>query len=70
MQVKLSFRVSISYRKQAKLVIVEAIYGLCSKLLNTFIFLFSLVIRAGIRQMLVRIATSEDHDQTASAMFV
>ena len=36
----------------------------CSKLLNTFIFLFSTKLLVII---LVRIATSEDHDQTASS---
>ena len=41
----------------------------CSKILNTFLFLFankSLVFLAGIHVMLVRIATREDPDQTAS----
>ena len=40
----------------------------CSKMLNTFLFLFTnkiLVIRAGIHKMLVRIANREDPDQTA-----
>ena len=39
------------------------------KVQNTFLFLFStkmLVIRAGIRKRLVRIANSEDSDQNAS----
>ena len=43
--------------------------GKCSKILNTFLFLFSTklsVIRAGIHKMLVRIANREDPDQTAS----
>ena len=42
----------------------------CSKISNTFLFLFSdktLVIRAGIHKMLVRIANREDPDQTASS---
>ena len=44
--------------------------GKCSKILNTFLFLFQykvLVIRAGILKMLVRIANREDPDQTASS---
>ena len=47
-------------------------YGKCSKISNTFLFLFSnkmLVFRAGIRKMLVRIANREDPDQTASSAF-
>ena len=43
--------------------------GKCSKILNTFLFLFSnkmLVIRAGTHKMLFRIANREDFDQTAS----
>ena len=42
----------------------------CSKISNTLIFLFStkmVVIRAGINNMLVRIANREDPDQTASS---
>ena len=45
-------------------------YGKCSKISNTFLFLFSnkmLVSWAGIHKMLVRIANREDHDQTASS---
>ena len=45
-------------------------YGQGSKILNTFLFLFSsklLVIKAGIYKMLIRIATREDYDQTASS---
>ena len=41
---------------------------LSSKILNTFLFLFSnnmLVILAGINKMLVRMANREDPDQTA-----
>ena len=44
--------------------------GKCSKNLNTFLSLFSikmLVFRAGIHKMDVRIANSEDPDQTASS---
>ena len=46
------------------------LYGKCSKISNTFHFLFStkmLVIRAGIYKMIVRIANREDPDQTASS---
>ena len=45
-------------------------YGKCSKILKTFLFLFSkkmLAHRGGIYKMLVRIANSEDPDQTASS---
>ena len=45
-------------------------YGKFSKILNTFLFLFSNkmeVIRAGIHKMCVRIANREDADQTASS---
>ena len=45
-------------------------YGKCSKILNTFFFLFSNkigVIRGGIHKMLVRIANREDPYQTASS---
>ena len=45
-------------------------YGKCSKILNTFLILFSnkmLVIRAGIHRMFVRIVNREDPDQTASS---
>ena len=44
-------------------------YGKCSKISNTFLFLFSnkmLLIRFEIHKMLVRIANREDPDQTAS----
>ena len=43
-------------------------YGKCSKISNSFLILFSnkiLVFRAGIHQMLGRIANREDPDQTA-----
>ena len=43
-------------------------YGKCSKILNTFLFLFSnkiMVFMAGIYKMFVRIAKREDPDQTA-----
>ena len=49
------------------------IYGKCSKISNTFQFLFSKkmwVIRAGIHQMLDRKANREDPDQTASSEVV
>ena len=45
-------------------------YGKCSKISNTFLFLFSnkmLVFRAGIHKFLVRVANREDPDQTASS---
>ena len=45
-------------------------YDKYSKMLNTFLFLFSnkmLPIRVGIHKMLVRIANSEVPDQTASS---
>ena len=45
-------------------------YGKCSKISNTFLFLFlnkMLVIRPGIHKMHVRIANKEDPDQTASS---
>ena len=44
-------------------------YGKCSKISNTFLFLFSnktLVIRAEIQKMFVRKANKEDFDQIAS----
>ena len=44
-------------------------YGKCSKISNTYPFLFSkklLAISVGIHKMLVRIANREDPDQTAS----
>ena len=44
-------------------------YSKCSKDSNTFLFLYLtklLVIRAGIHEMLVSLANSEDPDQTAS----
>ena len=50
---------------------ITLIYGKFSKILNTFLILFSkkmLVFRAGIHKMLVRIANREDPDQTASAV--
>ena len=46
---------------------------ICSKISNTFLFLFSneiLVIRAGIHKLLVRKANREDPDQTASTEVV
>ena len=42
------------------------LHGKCSKILNTFSFLFLnkiFVIRAGIVKMYVRMANREDHDQ-------
>ena len=45
-------------------------YGKYSKVSSTFLFLFSnkiMVFKAEIHKMLVRIANSEDLDQTASS---
>ena len=45
-------------------------YGRCSKILNTFLFLFPnemLVFIAGIHKMFEEIANREDTDQTASS---
>ena len=45
-------------------------YGNCSKILNTFLFLFLnelLIIKAGFHKMLVRVANRKDLDQTASS---
>ena len=45
-------------------------HGKCSKITNTFTFLFldkTMVFRAGIHKMLVRMANREDPDQTASS---
>ena len=61
--------ITISGLKNKCLFLVDD-YDKCSKILNTFLFLFSnkmLVFRAGIHQMLVRIANREDPDQTASS---
>ena len=47
----------------------QKLYGKCSKISNTFLFLFSnkkLFLGVGIHKMLVRIANREDPDQTAS----
>ena len=44
-------------------------YGKCSKVLKTFLFLFSnnmLIIRARIPKMFVRLVNREDPDQTCS----
>ena len=44
--------------------------GKCSKISSTFLLLFSnkiMIFRAGIHKMDVRIANSEDPDQTASS---
>ena len=44
--------------------------GKCSKISNTFLFLFSnqmLVIKAGFRKMLVRLTNREDLDHSAFA---
>ena len=45
-------------------------YGKCSKISNTFLFLFSskmLVFEAGSHKMHIRIANREDPDQNASS---
>ena len=45
-------------------------YGKCSKISNTFLFLFlnkMIVTRAGIHKLLFRLANREDPDQTASS---
>ena len=47
------------------------LYGKCSKIQNTFLFVFinqTLVFRAGIHKIIVRIANSENPDQTASSV--
>ena len=49
---------------------MNCIYGNCSKISNTFLFLFSnkrMVIWVEIHKMLVRIANRVDPDQTASS---
>ena len=46
--------------------IITNAYGKCSKFLAVFSYRM-LGIKAGIRQMLVRIANEEDPDQTASS---
>ena len=48
---------------------VTSNYGKCSKILNSFLILYSdkrLVFRAGIHKMLIRIANREDPDQKQS----
>ena len=50
--------------------VITYMYGKYSKILNTFLILFSnkmLMFRAGIHRILVRIAIREDPDQTASS---
>ena len=60
-----------SYNMQCSLIRpISVIYGKCSKISNTFLFLFSnkmLVFRAGIHKFLVRVANRDDPDQTASS---
>ena len=51
-------------------IVMFLLYRNCSKISNTFLFLFSntmWVIKACIHKMLVRIANREDSDQTASS---
>ena len=53
-----------------KNMIKDSIVNKCSKILDTFLVLFSykmLVVKAGIHKMLVAIANREDPDQTASS---
>ena len=48
--------------------IKKVVYGKCSKISNTYLFLFSnkmLVFKAGIHKLLVRVANREEPDQTA-----
>ena len=48
----------------------ESTHGKCSKISNSFLFLFSnkmLVIRAGIHKLCVKIASREDPDGNASS---
>ena len=60
-----------SYPTCKELELVDSsMYGKCSKILNTFLFLFlakMLVFRTGIHKMFDRIANREDPDQTASS---
>ena len=61
---------AVSTRLCCKSICTDCMYDKCSKISNTFLFLFSnkmLVIRAGTHKMLVRIANREDSDQTASS---
>ena len=49
---------------------LNLVYGKCSNISNTFLFLFSnkmLVFRAGIHKFLARVTNREDPDQTASS---
>ena len=53
-----------------KIKIVVDFCGKCTKISNTFLFLFSnkmIVTRTGIHKMLFGIANRENHDQTASS---
>ena len=58
------------HNSQAAVLKSISTYCKCSKVSNTFLFLFSnkmLIFRAGIHKMLVRIANREDPDETASS---
>ena len=58
------------FSKSIPILVHAMIYGKYSKIPNTFLIFFlnkTLVIRAGIHKMLVRIANREDPDQTASS---
>ena len=60
---------ALHYQYNLRKHILSTKYGRCSKITNTFLFLFSnkiLVFRAGTHKMLVRIANREDPYQTAS----
>ena len=55
-----------------KLTLLTGIYGKCSKISNTFIFLFlnkMLVCRAIIHKMLIRVANREDPDRSDLGLF-
>ena len=57
-------------RCKRALVLSYSTYGKCSKILNTFLCLFSnkmLTVKAYIHKMLVRKTNREDPDQTASS---
>ena len=63
-------KVNTMHHPKKKSALWYAFYGKCSKIFNTFLFLFlnkMLVIRAGLQKLLVRIAAREDPNQTASS---
>ena len=64
-----AFAAQICDKKQ-NLVSIRTFIGKCFKISMTFLVLFSnkmMIIRAGIKKFLVRIANREDPDQTASS---